>query len=151
MFRFITKSIMTKLIIQFFMVGFIPVLILGTLTYYYSRETLKNAAYDHIASINEIKKQQALEYLQNRMRNIVLLSRSEHLRKMLDTGAYTEMRPVLTYHMNVFGLSDILLIDQNGDMLYETAGDRTSPGTGIKTGHHPAHYRADGRDHCRFP
>ncbi len=126
MLRFIAKSIMVKLIIQFFMVGLIPVLILGSLTYYYSRETLKNAAYDHITSINEIKKQQALEYLRNRMRNIVLLSRSEHIRKMLETGAYTEMRPVLAYHMNVFGLTDILLIDPNGHVLYEAAGDTVS-------------------------
>jgi len=118
MFRFISKSIMVKLIIQFFLVGLTPVLILGALTYYYSKDTLKNAAYDHIASINEVKKEQALEYLQNRMRNIVLLSRSEHIRKMLETGAYNEMRPVLTYHMNVFAISDIILLDRKGSILY---------------------------------
>jgi len=37
MFRFIAKSIMVKLIIQFFLVGLTPVLILGALTYYYSK------------------------------------------------------------------------------------------------------------------
>lgn len=126
MFRFIAKSIMVKLIIQFFLVGLIPVLILGALTYYYSKETLKNAAYDHIASINEIKKEQAREYLQNRMRNIVLLSRSDHIRKMLETGAYNEMRPVLSYHMNVFALSDIMLLDRNGRILYAAALDRSA-------------------------
>jgi methyl-accepting chemotaxis protein len=126
MFRFISKSIMVKLIIQFFLVGLTPVLILGALTYYYSKDTLKNAAYDHIASINEVKKEQALEYLQNRMRNIVLLSRSEHIRKMLETGAYNEMRPVLTYHMNVFAISDIILLDRKGSILYAAAQDRAA-------------------------
>lgn len=133
MFRFIKKSIMVKLIIQFFLVGLTPVLILGALTYYYSKDTLKNAAYDHIASINGIKKEQALEYLQNRMRNIVLLSRSEHIRKMLETGAYNEMRPVLAYHMNAFALSDIILLDRDGQLLYEAAGDRAPSGSDTDT------------------
>lgn len=124
MFRFIAKSIMAKLIIQFLLVGLTPVIILGTLTYYYSKDTLKNVAYNHITSINNIKKEQTLEYLKNRMRNIVLLSRSDHIRKMLETGAYYEMRPVFTYHMDVFGLSDIILINPTGRMLYATAKDR---------------------------
>lgn len=124
MFRFIAKSIMAKLIIQFLLVGLTPVIILGTLTYYYSKDTLKNAAYNHIASINNIKKEQTLEYLKNRMRNIVLLSRSDHIRKMLETGAYYETRAVFAYHMDVFGLSDIILISPTGRMLYATANDR---------------------------
>jgi methyl-accepting chemotaxis protein len=124
MFRFIAKSIMAKLILQFLLVGLTPVIILGALTYYYSRDTLKNAAYNHIAAINNIKKEQTLEYLKNRMRNIILLSRSDHIRRMLETGTYYEMRPVFTYHMDVFGLSDIILISPDGRMLYAAANDK---------------------------
>jgi hypothetical protein len=114
-------------------------------------DTLKNAAYDHIASINEIKKQQALEYLQNRMRNIVLLSRSDHIRKMLETGAYNEMRPVLTYHMNVFAFSDIH--SDRPRTAHPLCGGDQDRAAGIETmSRRPWNkYRANDGNHHRFP
>ncbi len=135
MFRFLTKSIMAKLIGNFLLVGLIPLILFGALTYYYSKDTLRTEAFNHISSVNNIKKEQTLEYLKNRLKNIILLSRSEYIRKMMDTGTYQEMNPIFDYHMNVFGLSDILLIDKNGRMLYAAAQNKvydTAEETGME-------------------
>jgi methyl-accepting chemotaxis protein len=124
MFRLITKSIMAKLIVQFLLVGLIPLILLGAMTYYYSKDTLRTETFNHLASVNSIKKEQTLEYLKNRLKNIVLLSRSEYIRKMLDSGTFQEMNPIFDYHMKVFGLSDIVLLNQNGQMLYSAAQNK---------------------------
>ncbi len=121
MFRFIKKSIMTKLMLQFFLVGLIPLVILGSLTYALSRSALEKQAFDHIASINHIKKVQLLEFLKDRQNNLVLLSRSQHLRTMLSNRTYREMSPLLDYYMKVFGYSDILILNQNDQILYSAA------------------------------
>lgn len=121
MFRFITKSIMAKLIVQFFLVGLVPLILLGAVTYYYSKDTLRTEAFNHITSVNNIKKEQTLEYLKNRLKNLILLSRSEYIRKMLDTGTFQEMNPIFDYHMKVFSLSDIFMLNQNGQILYSAA------------------------------
>ncbi|MCU0598622.1 MAG: methyl-accepting chemotaxis protein [Desulfobacterales bacterium] len=136
MFRFITKSIMAKLIVQFLLVGLTPLILLGSMTYYYSKDTLRTEAFNHLSSINNIKKEQTLEYLKNRQKNIVLLSRSEYIRKMLDAGTFQEMSPIFDYHMKIFGLSDIIMLNQTGKMLYSAAqnivydaADETDAGT----------------------
>jgi len=121
MFQFITKSIMTKLILQFFLVGLTPLILLGAVTYYYSKDTLRTEAFNHITSVNNIKKEQTLEYLKNRLKNIILLSRSEYIRKMLDSGTYQEMSPIFDYHIKVFGLSDIIMLNKDGQILYSAA------------------------------
>jgi methyl-accepting chemotaxis protein len=40
---------------------------------------------------------------------------------MLDTGTFQEMNPIFDYHMKVFGLSDIIMLNQNAQMLYSAA------------------------------
>ena len=88
---------MLKLIIQFFIVGLVPLILLGSLTLYYSKDTLKKESFNHLSSVNNIKKEQVLEYLKNRQKNIILLSRSEYIRKMLDNGTYQEMNAIFDY------------------------------------------------------
>ena len=121
MFRSISKSIMAKLIIQFFVVGLIPLIGMGTLTYYLSRDAMETEVFNHIASVNSIKKVQTLEFLKDRMKNLTLLSRTQHIRNMLANKTYQEMSSIFEYYMNVFGYSDIILLGVNGQPLYSAA------------------------------
>ena len=121
MFRSISKSIMAKLIVQFFIVGLIPLICMGTLTYYLSKGAMEKEVFNHIASVNSIKKVQTLEFLKDRMKNLTLLSRTQHIRTMLNNKTYQEMSPIFEYYMKVFGYSDIILLNEKGQTLYSAA------------------------------
>ncbi|MDA3895496.1 MAG: methyl-accepting chemotaxis protein [Desulfobacteraceae bacterium] len=121
MFRSISKSIMAKLIVQFFIVGLIPLIGMGTLTYYLSKDAMETEVFNHIASVNSIQKVQVLEFLKNRVKNLTLLSRTQHIRSMLHNKTYQEMSSIFEYYMNVFGYSDIILLNENGETLYSAA------------------------------
>ncbi len=121
MFRSISKSIMAKLIVQFFIVGLIPLIGMGTLTYYLSKDAMEKQVFNHIASINSIKKVQVLEFLKDRIKNLTLLSRTQHIRTMLNNKTYQEMSSIFEYYMKAFGYSDIILLNENGETLYSAA------------------------------
>ena len=121
MFRSISKSIMAKLIIQFFIVGLIPLIGMGTLTYSLSKDAMEKEVFNHIASVNSIKKVQVLEFLKDRIKNLTLLSRTQHIRTMLDNKTYQEISPLFEYYMKVFGYNDIILLNEKGQILYSAA------------------------------
>jgi methyl-accepting chemotaxis protein len=121
--RSISKSIMAKLIIQFLIVGLIPLIGMGSLTYLFAKDAMKTEVYNHISSVNSIKKVQVLEFLKDRMKNLTLLSRTQHIRTMLNNKTYQEMSPLFDYYMKAFGYSDILLLDENGQTIYSAANN----------------------------
>ncbi len=123
MIRSISKSIMAKLIIQFLIVGLIPLIGMGTLTYYLAKDAMKTEVFNHIASVNSIKKVQVLEFLKDRMKNLTLLSRTQHIRTMLENKTYQEMSPLFEYYMKAFGYSDIILLGDNGKTIYSAAAN----------------------------
>lgn len=121
MFRSISKSIMAKLIIQFFIVGLIPLIGMGTLTYYLSKDAMQTEVFNHIASVNSMQRIQVLEFLKDRIKNLTLLSRTQHIRTMLNNKTYQEMSPIFEYYMKVFGYNDIILLNETGQTLYSAA------------------------------
>ncbi len=123
MFRSISKSIMAKLIIQFFIVGLIPLIGMGSLTYYLAKDAMKTEVFNHITSVNSIKKVQILEFLKDRMKNLTLLSRTQHIRTMLNNKTYSETSSLFEYYMKAFGYNDIILLNEKGKTLYSAARD----------------------------
>jgi len=123
MFRSISKSIMAKLLIQFFLVGIIPLVCMGALTYYLSKDAMKTVAFQNIASINAIRKVQTIEFLKDRVENLTLLSRTQQIRNMINNQIYQEMNPIFSYYMKAFGYSDIILLDAAGQTVYSAAGN----------------------------
>jgi len=121
MFRSISKSIMAKLTIQFFIVGIIPLIGMGWLTYILSKDAMQTAVFNHIASVNSMQKVQVLEFLKDRIKNLTLLSRTQHIRTMLSNQTYQEMSPIFEYYMKVFGYNDIILLNEEGQTLYSAA------------------------------
>jgi len=112
---------MAKLIIQFFLVGIIPLIGMGALTYYLSKDAMKAEVFQNIASINTIKKVQVIEFVKDRMENLTLLSRTQQIRDMITNQTYQEMNPIFEYYMKVFGYSDIILLNESGQTLYSAA------------------------------
>ena len=55
------------------------------------------------------------------MKNLTLLSRTQHIRTMLNNKTYQEMSPIFEYYMKVFGYNDIILLNENGQTLYSAA------------------------------
>lgn len=123
MFRSISRSITAKLLVQFFLAGIIPLIGIGTLTYYLSKGALKTEVFQNIASINTIKKVQTLEFLKDRLENLTLLSRTQQIRNMINNRTYREMSPIFEYYMKVFGYSDILLLNETGQTVYSAASN----------------------------
>ncbi len=124
MLQYIKTSVMAKLMLQFFMVGLIPLIILGSLTYALSRSALEKQAFNHITAINHTKKARVIGFLEDRKNNLILLSRSPHLRTMLQNRTYQEMSPLLDYHMKAFGYNDIILLNQTDQTLYSASAQQ---------------------------
>ncbi|MDZ7832351.1 MAG: methyl-accepting chemotaxis protein [Desulfobacterales bacterium] len=119
MLRWFSKRIMAKLITQFLIVGLIPLILLGGMTYIYSRSAMESEAFNHLSAVNKIRKEQVLEFLKSRMKNLILLSRSQHIRNMLNTGTYREMNPLFDYYMKGFGYSNIFLLSKTGELMHQ--------------------------------
>ena len=119
MLRWFSKRIMAKLITQFLIVGLIPLILLGGMTYFYSQSAMESEAFNHLSAINKIKKEQVVEFLKSRIKNLILLSRSQHIRNMLEHETYREMNPLFEYYMKVFGYSNVFLLSETGTLLHE--------------------------------
>ena len=122
MLRWFSKRIMAKLITQFLIVGLIPLILLGGMTYFYSHSAMETEAFNHLSAVNKIKKEQVVEFLKSRMKNLILLSRSQHIRNMLNNETYREMNPLFDYYMKGFGYSNIFLLSETGQLLHQAKG-----------------------------
>jgi len=118
MIRSFSRSIMAKLIFQFFFVGFVPLLILAGTTYYYSKHMLESQVFKQIASINATRKEQTVDFLKERMKNLILQSRSQSLTAILETSYYSMANDLFRDYMRIFGYQDILLLDTEGNVRF---------------------------------
>ncbi len=119
MWRWFSKRIMAKLITQFLIVGLIPLILLGGMTYFYSQSAIEAEASNQLSAVNETKKEQVVEFLKSRMKNLILLSRSQHIRNMLSNETYQGMNPLFEYYMKVFGYSNIFMLSDKGELLHQ--------------------------------
>lgn len=125
MIRPISRSIMKKLILQFFCVGFLPLLILAGTTYHYSKRMLETQVLEQISSINTTRKEQTVNFLKERMKNLILQSRSQSLTVILETNYYEIANNLFRDYMRIFGYQDILLLDTAGNIQFSTVLNQT--------------------------
>ncbi len=118
MIRSFSRSIMTKLVLQFFFVGFVPVFILAGSTYFYSKNMLESQVYSQISSINSTRKDQVVDFLKERMKNLILQSRSQSITVILNTSYYEIANNLFKDYIRIFGYQDILLLDINGNIRF---------------------------------
>jgi len=129
MLRWYSKRIMAKLTTQFFIVGLIPLVLLGGITYFYSRSVIEAKAFNHLSAINDIKKQQIEQFLDSGMKNLEALSRSQQLQNALAHKAYREMSPLLQYFVKIFDYRHIYLLSNTGALLHEVSGQNNKEGS----------------------
>ncbi|MGM0452579.1 MAG: methyl-accepting chemotaxis protein [Thermodesulfobacteriota bacterium] len=118
MIRKLSSSIKSKLIAQFFFVGFVPLIILAGTTYFYSKNMLESQVFKEISSINDAKKQQAVNFLKERMKNLILQTRSQSITAVLEKSNYHIANTLFEDYMKIFGYQDILMLDKKGNVRF---------------------------------
>ncbi|MBW1783438.1 MAG: methyl-accepting chemotaxis protein [Deltaproteobacteria bacterium] len=158
MFRFFSKSLMNRLVGLFFLTAVIPIAIVVIISFYYSDLALERAAFNQLSSVNQIKKDQIIAYLKERMEDLSLLSKSRDVRDdyalLLDyhdagggdpngafdvsTKAYRDineiMDPFFREYLDVYQYRDIFFICKaHGHVMY-TAQKEDDLGTNLQVG-----------------
>ena len=149
MIRFKSKRLMTRLISYFFIIAIMSILMISFITFYYSRNALRKAAFNELSAVCNIKQNQILDYLQNREGIIKILAESndtmqayELLKKYHDAGGgdpngpydvhtaeyeaiYQKIGNYFRNFLDTFGFKDIYFIcAPHGHVMYTTARER---------------------------
>jgi len=158
MFRFFSKSLMNRLVGLFFLTAVIPIAIVAVISFYYSDRALERAAFNQLSSVNQIKKDQIIGYLKERMEDLSLLSKSRDVRDDyalllnyhdagggdpngafdVSTKAYRDineiMDPFFREYLDVYQYRDIFFICKaHGHVMY-TAQKEDDLGTNLQIG-----------------
>ena len=158
MFRFFSKSLMGRLVTLFLLAAIIPLVIVAVISFYYSEDALKKAAFNQLSSINQIKKNQIMGFLEEKMGDLSVLSKSSDVHKDLellltyhDTGGgdpngpydvstkeykdiYEKVDPFFRHYLDAYGYHDIFLMCKaHGHVMY-TAEREDDLGTNLKVG-----------------
>lgn len=146
MFKYITKSLMGKLISMFLLVAIIPLIIIGILFYNSARSALEEEIFKKLTATREASKSQILERFRTQMKDIEILTISKDvadavdaLFKYHDTGGGTpdgpydikssryqdilrEMDPFFSTALNKWGYHDLYVIcGPHGHVMYSVA------------------------------
>jgi len=158
MFRFFSKSLMGRLVTLFLLAAVIPVVIVAVISFYYSENALEEAAFNQLSSINQIKKNQIMDYLEERMGDMTILSESSDVRQAFerllayhDAGSgdpngaydvsterykdvYEKIDLFFRHYLEAYGYYDIFFICKaHGHVMY-TAEREGDLGTNLKVG-----------------
>lgn len=158
MFRFFSKSLMGRLVTLFLLAAIIPVVIVAVISFYYSERGLKEAAFNQLSSINQIKKDQITDYLREKMSDLSVLSKSSDVYKNFellltyhDAGGgdpngpydvntkeykdiYEKVDLFFRYYLDAYGYYDIFFMCKaHGHVMY-TAAREDDLGTNLKVG-----------------
>ena len=158
MFRFFSKSLMGRLVTLFLLAAIIPLVIVALLSFYYSESALKKAAFNQLSSINQIKKNQIMGFLEEKMGDLSVLSKSADVHKNFellltyhDAGGgdpngpydvntkeykdiYEKVDPFFRHYLEAYGYHDIFFMCKaHGHVMY-SAGKEEDLGTNLKIG-----------------
>jgi methyl-accepting chemotaxis protein len=158
MFRFFSRSLMGRLITLFLLAAIIPLGIVAVLSFYYSESALKNAAFNQLSSIDQVKTNQILTFLTKRLVDLSILSKSSDIHKNFDLllayhdagggnpngpfdvntdeykAIYEQVDPFFREYLEGYGYHDIYFICKaHGHVMY-TAAKEIDLGTNLKIG-----------------
>ena len=158
MFRFFSKSLVGRLVALSLLTAIVPVVIVAVISFYYSDRALKEASFNQLSSINEIKKTQVMAYLKAKMDDLSILSKSSDVYKNFelllvyhDAGGgdpngpydvstkeyrdiYKKVDPFFKQYLEAYGYYDIFFICKaHGHVMY-TGAREDDLGTNLKIG-----------------
>ena len=158
MFRFFSKSLVRRLVTLSFLTAIIPVAIVAAISFYYSEKALKEASFNQLSSINQIKKDQIINYLKAKEGDLSILSKSsdvhkafEHLLTYHDAGGgdpngpydvstteykdiYEKVDPFFKQYLASGGYYDIFFICKTHGHVMYTSAREDDLGTNLKVG-----------------
>jgi len=120
--RFPRRSITTKLLLLFLLVGLSTVLIVGTYAFYSAKRAIMHRTVDQLISVRAVKKQQVSYFLTEKIKNLKILSRNETLYRIFsreNSIHESKQGPETDYIRDYFlayGFSSLFLVP-NGDFL----------------------------------
>lgn len=140
MFKNITNIMIgTKLLIAFLAVGFIPFFLIGIIAVTLGGNGISDQVSEKLLIVQQIKKAQIEEFFQDRTSHVEVLSKNalvldavQNYRFAIDDGVlnekgyeyYNEMfGESLLHFKDAFGYYDLLLITENGDVVYSAIGE----------------------------
>ena len=158
MFQFFTKSLMRRLVSQFLLVTLVPICILAYLAFFYSKVSLQEAAFQQLSGVNELKKNQILQSLNEALADIKMLAESKNIHHAFDllheyhdagggdpNGAfnsssgeyeaiYREVDSYFRKYLDVYGYYDIFFICKDHGHVMYTASRESDLGTNLRMG-----------------
>ena len=151
-------NLMKRLIILFLLGALIPLLVVSFISFHYSRNALREGAFNHLASVKEVKAQQILQFLEGRMSDARFLAESSNTREAVDLlenclvknspdfkskeyeAVYYKIDPFYRKHLDVHAYKDIYLISRESGLVMYTADRGKDLGTDLDS----APYRDSG-------
>ncbi len=149
---------MSRLVTLFLLAAIIPLVIVALLSFYYSEGALKKTAFNQLSSINQIKKDQIMGFLEEKMGDLSVLSKSSDVHKDFellltyhDAGGgdpngpydvntteykdiYEKVDPFFRYYLEAYGYYDIFFMCKaHGHVMYSAAKEEDL-GTNLKVG-----------------
>ena len=119
--QFSRRSITTKLLLLFLLVGLSSVLIVGTYSFYSAKRAIMRRTIDQLISVRAVKKQQVEYFFTEKIKNLKNLCRNENLGRIFPRG-FTDMttKPGLeqeydqlrNYYLT-YGFSNLFLVSNN--------------------------------------
>jgi methyl-accepting chemotaxis protein len=158
MFGIFSKSLMGRLVVLFFMGTLVSVAVVASISFYYSTRSLETAAFNQLSAVNEIKKQQVIDDLKEKVADISILSGSQNihtafdlLKRYHDSGGadfngsfdtkskeyeeiYRQIDPFFRKYIEAYGYHDIFLICRDHGHVMYTATRENDLGTNLKVG-----------------
>ncbi len=158
--KFLTDSLMKKLLILFFAAVVIPLSAVAWLSSQYARDSLRAARFTSLEAINEIKKAQVLNYLESLKMNSKILAQSRDvkqaysiLQQYYESGGgevdgsfavdsedyqhiYNSIGSIFKDYMAVYGFREVYIVSrQQGQVLY-SVNRGADLGSNLETGPH---------------
>ncbi len=84
MFRFFTKTLMIQVFFFLLIVSSVPILTGGLIVSSISGNALKETTFSHLSAVNEIKKNQIIDYLEKEMGRVRVLSESNDIKNIFE-------------------------------------------------------------------
>jgi PAS domain S-box-containing protein len=127
------SKIVNQLLGWFLLVSFLPLLIVGYISYKNAAETLKKEVINHLVTIAESKAEHITAYIQEIKNDIRVLAHDHHIvepfKKLTtafqagtDSSEYKtvdeQFRYELIRHTEIYGYYDIFLISSEGDIVF---------------------------------
>ncbi|MCT4621942.1 MAG: methyl-accepting chemotaxis protein [Marinisporobacter sp.] len=140
----IIKSLRGKLILYFLILSSIPAMIIGGISYNYSKEFLQKDATDQLISTRDTKKKEIEDYFKTMKNKVSYMVQEpmtiEAMTKFKEVSAdnensiYEKYNPLFLNFINKLAYGDVLLVDDKSGKILYSAMKETDYGTSLLTG-----------------